>query len=260
LEGFESPSEVVGCDEVGQMPLKVIVAVLEEAFDGGFLDGAIHPLDLAVRPEMIWLGEPVFDATAATHAVEGMSAEACRWSLAVLRQVGELDAVVGEHSVDAVRHGFDERLEEGGSGPHVRLLNDLDHRELGGAVDGDEQGELAFGGPHLGQVDVEEADRIGIELFPPGLVAFNVRQPADAMTFQATVKRRAGELRDRGLKSVETVIQRQQRVLAKRNDDSFLLDRKDRGSRNGWAGATIGGGLALLPLGDRLLVDAMTTG
>ncbi len=36
----------------------------------------------------------------------------------VLRQIGELDAVIGQHGVDAVRNSFNERFEEGGSGPH----------------------------------------------------------------------------------------------------------------------------------------------
>ena len=162
--------------------------------------------------------------------------------------------------MDAVRNGFDERFEERCCGSHVCLFDELDHSELRRSIDGHEQVELAFGGPDLGQVDVEEADRIDVELLPPGLVALDFRQTADAMTLQASVKRGAGELRNRRLESVEAVVQRQQRVLAKRHDDGLLLHRKNRRSRNGWAGSAIGGGLALLPLGDRLLVDAVTTG
>jgi hypothetical protein len=175
LEGFESPSEVVGCDEVGQMPLKVIVAVLEEAFDGGFLDGAIHPLDLAVRPEMIWLGEPVFDATAATHAVEGMSAEACRWSLTVFGKVCELDSIIGKYRMNTVRNSFNKRFEEGSRSLHVGFRHEFDHDVLRGSVDGNEKIELALRRAHLGQVDMEEADRITVELLPSGLVLFDLR-------------------------------------------------------------------------------------
>ncbi len=47
--------------------------------------------------------------------------------------------------------------------------------ELRSPVDSDEQVELAFGSSHLGQVDVEEADRIGVELLSLGLVAFDIR-------------------------------------------------------------------------------------
>jgi hypothetical protein len=48
-----------------------------------------------------WFGESVFDATSAAHSVEKMSSEACDKALTVLRQVCELDAVVGEHAVNA---------------------------------------------------------------------------------------------------------------------------------------------------------------
>ena len=32
------------------------------ALHGGFLDGSVHALDLAVRPGMVGLGKPVIDA------------------------------------------------------------------------------------------------------------------------------------------------------------------------------------------------------
>ena len=41
---LESPSEVVDCDEVGQVRFELFVRVIKEAFDGGFLDGPVHPL------------------------------------------------------------------------------------------------------------------------------------------------------------------------------------------------------------------------
>ncbi len=102
---------------------------------------------------------------------------------------------------------------------------------------------------------MEEADRIGVELLPLGLVAFDVRQPTDAVTLKAPVKGRAGELTDRSLESVQAVVQRQQRVLTKRHDDGLLFDGQNRRPGNGVTRATIGNGLPLLPLGDRLLVD-----
>ena len=153
--------------------------------------------------------------------------------------------------MDAVRNSFNERVEEGGSSPQVGFFHEFDHSELRSPIDGDQQVELAFGGPPLGQVDVEEADRIRVELLPARLVTLDLGQAADAVTLQAPVKRRAGELRDRGLKSIEAVVERQKRVLAKRHDDGFLFDRQDRGPGNGWTGAAIRCGLALLPPGDR---------
>lgn len=52
------------------------------------------------------------------------------------------------------------------------------------------------------------------------------------MVLQATVQRRACQVRDRRLQGIETVIQRQQRVLAKCDDDCLAsTDRTvDRGS------------------------------
>jgi len=74
------------------------------------------------------------------------------------------------------------------------------------------------------------------------------------------MKRRAGELRDRGLQGVQAVVEWQQRVLAKRDDDGFLLNRQNGRLGSGGASPAIGSGLALLPLGDCLRVDAMTPG
>ena len=38
------------------------VTIVMVAFDGGFLDGPVHALDLAVGPGMLDLGEPMLDA------------------------------------------------------------------------------------------------------------------------------------------------------------------------------------------------------
>jgi hypothetical protein len=86
--------------------------------------------------------------------------------------------------------------EEGGSGYAIGLFHQLDEGELAGPVDGDEQIELALDGLHLGDVDMEEPDRVGFELLPGRLVAVDVRQPADAVALQAAVQRRARQVRD----------------------------------------------------------------
>jgi hypothetical protein len=46
----------------------------------------------------------------------------------------------------------------------------LGHRELAGAVNADEETEPTLGGLHLGDVDVEEPDRVALELLAPRLV------------------------------------------------------------------------------------------
>jgi hypothetical protein len=47
-EGLKASGKVVGVDEVAQMSAQFIVGFVEVAFDGGVLDGAVHPLDLTV--------------------------------------------------------------------------------------------------------------------------------------------------------------------------------------------------------------------
>jgi hypothetical protein len=52
----------------------------------------------------------------------------------------------------------------------------LHEGELAGAVDGHEEVEFSFGGLNLGDIDVEEADRVGFELLFGRFVAGDVRQ------------------------------------------------------------------------------------
>jgi hypothetical protein len=182
FEGLEPSGEVVGLKKVVQVRFELVMGVVEVSLDGGILDGSVHAFDLPVGPGMVGLGQPMLDPMKEAEPVEGMATEARGWSLPVLRQIGELDAVVGEHGVDAIRDCFDEGLEERGSGSHIGTLHQFHDGELRGAVDGDEQVELAFSGPHLGQVDMEEADRTGVELLPARPIALDLRQAADAMT------------------------------------------------------------------------------
>lgn len=101
LKGLVSSGEVIGCDGAGQLRFKLFVGVVEEGPHGSFLDGSVHSFDLPVGPAVVWLGKPVFDSMQEADPVEGMASEACGWSLAVFRQIGELDALVGQHGVDA---------------------------------------------------------------------------------------------------------------------------------------------------------------
>ena len=140
---------------------------------------------------MIGLGQPMFDPVFPTDAIERMAAKPGGRTSSVLRQVGELDAGVGEHNLDPVGHGGDKGLQDGARGLRSGLVDELSDRELGGAVDGDEEIELALRGLHFGDVDVEEADRIGLELPPRLFVAFHLRQSADAVALQTAMQRRA---------------------------------------------------------------------
>jgi hypothetical protein len=125
----------------------------------------------------------------------------------VLLAVRELDTVIGEYGVDGVGDGRDEVAQECGGdqlgGPRVQF----DIGELGSPIDGHELIEFALGGLNFGNVDVEIADRVALELLPVGLVAVHVRQPADPMPLQTATQRRPRQMRDRRLQSLETIVQ-----------------------------------------------------
>jgi hypothetical protein len=61
--------------------------------------------------------------------------------------------------------------------------------------------ELALLGPDLGDVDVEEADRVALEPRALRLVPVRLGQPADAVALEAAMQARAGEVRNGGLKA-----------------------------------------------------------
>ena len=90
-------------------------------------------------------------------------------------------AVVREHGVDLVGHGRREATKEVARHTPGRFLVQLDKGELGGAVDGHEEAELALLGPDLGHVEVEEADRIALEPGALRLAAARAGQPADPL-------------------------------------------------------------------------------
>ena len=48
IKGLQSPGEVVGGEEVGEMANELIVRFVVISFDGRVLDCPVHPLDLSV--------------------------------------------------------------------------------------------------------------------------------------------------------------------------------------------------------------------
>jgi len=178
------------------------------ALHGRFLDGSVHSFDLTIRPWMTWFGKTVFDVEVGAGRFEGMAAEwqfLCPhlldvlWRPAIAGGIGEVRPIVGEHGVDPVRHGRREMAQEVASDAASGFLVQLHESALGGSVDGHQQVELALLGSNLGEIDVEVADRIRLELLPDGLVAIDLGQPTDAMALKATVQRGARQMRDRRL-------------------------------------------------------------
>lgn len=87
-------------------------------------------------------------------------------------------------------HGLEHVLKELGSRLSVSSCNELSDGELGCAVNANEQIQLALGGLHLGDVELEEADGVAFELLALRLVAFDIRQARDTVTLQTAVQRR----------------------------------------------------------------------
>ncbi len=181
------------------MAAELFVVIIVEAFNGGVLDGAVHPFDLTIGPGMPDLGPAVLDPVLFAAHVEHVRDKGCGRAVGVAWRESELDPVVGEDSVYLVRNRLYQRDEEGRGGDPVGLFLQPDKGEFARAVNGYKEMKLALGGLNLGDVDVEVADGIALEFLLRGHVARDVRQARDVMALQAAVQRRAAQMRDRRL-------------------------------------------------------------
>jgi hypothetical protein len=82
----------------------------------------------------------------------------------------------------------------------------LDEGELARAVASHEHVELALLGPDLSQVDVELADRIPLEGLLGRLFGLDAWLAGDVVALEQPVERRACQMRNRRLQSVEAVV------------------------------------------------------
>jgi hypothetical protein len=88
LQSLEPTSEVVGGHTVGKVGAQLVVRGIVEPLDRGFLDGAVHALDLSIRPRVPWLGQTV------RHIVLGAGE---------FERVGAKELLAREHLLDLVR-------------------------------------------------------------------------------------------------------------------------------------------------------------
>jgi hypothetical protein len=200
VQSLEPASIVTGCDEVREMLLKLLMALVVEALDCGFLDGPVRSLHLSVGPGVLWFGQPMVDVVSRACEFKSVSTEEraiCDGlfdlanSQATAAWYREVDTVIGENRMDFVGHGRDKMAKEFDGNLSGRFLMQLDKDEFRRSIDGDKEMELAFFGPHFGNVDVEEADRVGFELLPRRLAPLDIRQLADAVALQTTMQRRS---------------------------------------------------------------------
>src|SRR4051795_8478090 len=94
---------------------------------------------------------------------------------AVARLVGEGSAIVGQQGVDPIWERLDYASQESGSGGHVGGWVELDVGELGDAIDGQEEEDLALGRAQLAGIDVDVAGErcAQAELEPSGRSGMN---------------------------------------------------------------------------------------
>jgi hypothetical protein len=85
-------------------------------------------------------------------------------SPAVLLGIGELNAVVGEDRVDGTGNCGGEITQELGCRHFASFLMQFDIGQLGCPVDSNKKIELAFGGLHLGDIEMEVTDWVGFKL------------------------------------------------------------------------------------------------
>ena len=182
LEGLQPSPEVIGADEVGEVISQLFVVVVVKAFDGRLLDRAVHAFDLTVRPRVLDLGEPVLNLMLAADPVEDVL-EGINMPI----MIGELD-VVGQNDVEPVRHDRDQVTQEGCGGHLPGLLVQFHESELGGAVNSNEEIQLALSRLNLSNINVEVSERVGLELLLRRLVAIDLGQSADVVPLQTAVQ------------------------------------------------------------------------
>ena len=119
---------VVGIDEEVEVSAQLLVIVIVVAFDSGFLDCAVHALDLSIRPRVVGLCQAMLDLIGVADHVE--AAEARDHGVPVSRLFGELDAVIGQDDVYLVGNGFQDSLEKGHRRGSVCLFIRADNGEF----------------------------------------------------------------------------------------------------------------------------------
>lgn len=81
-----------------------------------------------------------------------------------------MNAVVGQDGLDVVGYGLDQCAQKVVGDTGRRLIVQLDESELRCSVDRDEEMQLAVRRPHLDDISLKVADRVGFECLTRGLI------------------------------------------------------------------------------------------
>lgn len=198
LEGLEPSAEVVGGNEVVKVLSELGMVFVVIALDHGFLDRPVHSLNLAIRSWMCRFRQPMFDVEIGACRIEGIATEEkpfCPHRLDVSDRppvaggISEVRAVIRQNGVDLVWNSFSEIAEGVCCNPSRRLAVNFNERELRHATNGNEEIEPALGSLHFGDIDMEEADRIDLELLFGDFFTPDIGQASDAMALQTAMQR-----------------------------------------------------------------------
>jgi hypothetical protein len=72
IQSLETLGEVVGVEECLDVLAKLVVAVVVLAPNSRLFESTVHPLDLPVRPRMIWLCQPMLNPVRSAEQIEHM--------------------------------------------------------------------------------------------------------------------------------------------------------------------------------------------
>ncbi len=106
----------------------------------------------------------MFDFILKAALIEHVVHAGCRWALCISRRKGELDAVIGWNCVDFIGNSFNQGHQESRGGDAIGFGYQLNKGKFTRHINGDIEMKLAVSSLHPGNIDVEIANRIGLEL------------------------------------------------------------------------------------------------
>jgi hypothetical protein len=119
---FGSLGEVVSLLEGLEMCFQMLMGLLIAFLHRGFLEGAVHGLELAVNPGITDLGKPVLHPMLMADAIEDMDE-----GQSVALALRKLAAGIGQHCMGMVGYGGDKVTKESG-GNHLVVFRAARHR------------------------------------------------------------------------------------------------------------------------------------
>jgi hypothetical protein len=199
----------------------------------GFDDATVEAFDKSIGLGPVWSGEAMIDVVLGAEAIEGMLAGRPIMRLALhvdSEAVGELTAIVGQNSVNAMRELGDEAAEKAGSGFGIAPGMDFEIDVTCGSIDGDEGIALSsLQSWQVFEIDMDEAD--GGLLEGADRWFFGLRPLVQPETFKAAMDRAPGEIGiDASPHHLSDVVQRQIQ-LRPQLMNQCLIELREAGSK-----------------------------